>query len=130
MRVSIQLDELGLTNQTMREYLKRRSKFLRNKERVEKLKKLTVPLDDEVALDQKMMAVLLRADQAEPFAMLYKLFSSLVVDDEVELDGTPKLLMEIATQDLDTPFWNMVYEQFGYQSDEHSRGSSIPSFCE
>lgn len=118
--VSIQLDELGLTNQTMREYLKRRSKFLRNKERVEKLKKLTVPLDDEVALDQKMMAVLLRADQAEPFAMLYKLFSSLVVDDEVELDGTPKLLMEIATQDLDTPFWNMVYEQFGYQSDEHS----------
>lgn len=42
--VSIQLDELGLINQSMREHLKRRSKFLRNKDRVEKLRKLQTVL--------------------------------------------------------------------------------------
>lgn len=118
--VSIQLDELGLMNQAMREHLKRRSKFLRNKDRVEKLKKLTAPLDDESALDLKMIAVLLRTDQAEPFAMLYKLFSSLVVDGDVELDAVPKLLTEIVNLELEVPFWNMVHEQFGYRTDDHN----------
>lgn len=118
--VSIQLDELGLANQVMREHLKRRSKFLRNKDRVEKLKKLVAPLDDETALDLKMMAVLLRADQAEPFSLLHKLFSSLVVDSEVELNEAPKILTDIINQELETPFWNMVYEQFGYRSNERN----------
>ncbi len=123
--VSIQLDELGLVNQIMREHLKRRNKFLRNKERVEKLKKLTAPLDDEPTLDLKMMAVLLRAEQAEPFAMLYKVFSSLVVDGEVELNEVPKGLAEIINLELEVPFWNMVREQFGYQAEDRNSNS----FC-
>lgn len=118
--ISIQLDELGLANQAMREHLKRRNKFLRNKERVEKLKRLTAPLDDESILDLKMMAVLLRADQAEPFAILYKLFSSLVVNGEVGLDEAPKALVEIINLELEVPFWNMVREQFGYQAEDRN----------
>jgi uncharacterized protein (TIGR02687 family) len=118
--VSVQLDELGLLNQAMREHLKRRSKFLRNKDRLEKLKRVTSPLDDETTLDRKMLAVITRADQPEPFAILYRLLSALVVDGNVQMEAQPKMLDEIIALELAAPFWNMVTEQFGYQSEQPS----------
>jgi uncharacterized protein (TIGR02687 family) len=114
--VSVQLDELGLLNQALREHLKRRTKFLRNKERLEKLKRLTVPQDDETALDRKMLAVITRADQPEPFAILYRLMSAIIVDGRAQMEEQPKMLDEIIALELEVPFWTMVYEQFGYQS--------------
>ena len=118
--VSVQLDELGLLNQSMREHLKRRAKFLRNKDRLEKLKRLTAAQDDETAMDRKMLAVITRADQCEPFAILYRLMSAMIADGHVQMEAQPKMLDEIFSLELEVPFWAMVYEQFGYQSQSPS----------
>lgn len=114
--VSVQLDELGLLHQAIREHLKRRAKFLRNKDRLEKLKRVTSPLDDEAALDRKMLAVITRADPPEPFAILYKLLSALIVDGNVQMEAQPKMLDEIIALELAPSLWALVKEQFGYQS--------------
>ena len=76
---SILLEDLGLTSQTLRAHLKLRAKFLRAKDRVEKLKRLVVPTDTAEDIDRKMLAVLARADQPELTAILLRLFSGLVV---------------------------------------------------
>jgi uncharacterized protein (TIGR02687 family) len=114
--VSVQLEELKLVNQAMREHLKRRAKFLRNKDRLEKLKRLTAAQDDETALDRKMLAVITRADQPEPFAIVYRMMSAMIVDGHVQMEAQPKILDEIIALELEVPFWAMVYEQFGYQA--------------
>ena len=70
---SILLDELGLASQAMRTHLAARQKFLRAKERVERLKKWVSPQDVESDLDLKMLAVITRAEQPETFAILTRL---------------------------------------------------------
>lgn len=67
---SILLQDLGLSPQALRVHLKERAKFLRAKERVDRLKRLVLPGDDAPDLDRKMLAVLTRADQAELFSIL------------------------------------------------------------
>lgn len=114
--VSVQLDELGLLNQAMREHLKRRAKFLRNKDRLEKLKRLTAAQDDETAMDRKMLAVITRAEQSEPFTILYRIMAAMIVDGHVQMEAQPKMLDEIIAMELEVPFWALVYEQFGYLS--------------
>ncbi|NCP81141.1 MAG: BREX-1 system phosphatase PglZ type A, partial [Rhodoferax sp.] len=71
---SILLEDLGLTTQSLRQHLKDRAKFLRAKDRVDRLKRLVLSTDTAADLDAKMLAVLTRADQPELFAMLQKLY--------------------------------------------------------
>lgn len=67
--VSIWLQELGLTQLSLREHLKARSAFLSSQARRKKLAKLVSPKDDTSALDLKMMAVLTGATVATPLAV-------------------------------------------------------------
>lgn len=115
---SILLEDLGLTSQTLRPYLKERAKFLRAKERVERLKRLVLPTDLADDLDRKMLTVFTKADQPDVFAILLRLFSALVVDGEVALDAQPKAWQDIQGNDLEEPFWRLVQQEFGYASDE------------
>lgn len=117
---SILLDELGLSSQTLRGHLKERAKFLRAKERVERLKRLVVPLDAAKDLDRKMLAVLARADQPEFFAILLRLFSGLVIDEGADLDAQPKTWQDIVANDLAPSFWNLAKQEMGYQEAEPS----------
>ncbi len=50
---SILLEDLGLTSQQLRPHLKARAKFLRAKDRVDRLKKWVAPNDDADDLDQR-----------------------------------------------------------------------------
>ena len=84
---SILLEDLGLTSQTLRAHLKLRAKFLRAKDRVEKLKRLVVPTDTAEDIDRKMLAVLARADQPELTAVLFRLFSGLVAEGMADLNA-------------------------------------------
>ena len=59
---SILLEDLGLTTMSLRTHLKERSKFLRAKDRVDRLKRLVLPGDSAQDLDRKMLAVITRAD--------------------------------------------------------------------
>jgi uncharacterized protein (TIGR02687 family) len=112
--MSILLEDLGLATQSLRVHLKERAKFLRAKERVDRLKKLVLPGDSAADLDCKMLAVLTRADQPELFAMLQRLYGAMVTDDIADLGAQPKAWQEIAANDLTLAFWNLVHLRLGY----------------
>jgi len=117
---SILLDDLGLASQTLRGYLKERAKFLRSKDRVERLKRLVVATDNADDLDRKMLAVLTRADQPELFSILQRLFAALVCEGEVDLNAQPKIWQDILSNDLGDAFWRLAKAQFGYAENEPS----------
>ncbi|MDP2405085.1 MAG: BREX-1 system phosphatase PglZ type A [Hydrogenophaga sp.] len=112
--VSILLEDLGLTTQSLRHHLKDRAKFLRAKDRVDRLKRLVLPGDAALDLDRKMLAVLTRADQPELFAMLQRLYATLVVDGVADLSAQPKPWQDITANDLAPPFWALVQAHLGY----------------
>jgi uncharacterized protein (TIGR02687 family) len=114
--VSILLDELGLTTQALRHHLKDRAKFLRAKDRVDRLKRLVLPGDAALDLDRKMLAVLARADQPELFSVLQRLFGAMVVNGDADLEPLPKGWQDIAANDLAPAFWALVQAQLGYSS--------------
>ncbi|MGK5008908.1 BREX-1 system phosphatase PglZ type A [Janthinobacterium sp. MDB2-8] len=111
---SILLEDLGLTTQGLRQHLKERAKFLRAKDRVDRLKRMVLPGDGAPDLDRKMLAVLTRADQPELFAMLQRLYGAVVVDGVVDLSAEPKAWQDIAANDLTPAFWELVQLQLGY----------------
>lgn len=117
---SILLEDLGLTSQSLRSHLKARAKFLRSKERVDRLRRIVVPLDQADDLDRKMLAVLSRADQPEFFAILLRLYSGLVIDGAVDLEVLPKTWQDIVSNDLETAFWRLAKQEMGYWEDEPS----------
>ncbi len=110
---SILLEDLGLSTQGLRQHLKERSKFLRAKDRVDRLKRLVLPGDSAPDLDRKMLAVLTRADQPELFAMLQRLYAGLVADGNADLAAQPKAWQDIAANDLMPAFWTLVQVQLG-----------------
>lgn len=112
-KASFNLKELGLTQQRMRAHIEARRKFFDNKERIQKLKTLVDPNDDEPTLDRKMIAVVCRADQPELFNIVRTLFH-LVVLEGGDLENPPAAWEQIEKLDLDAPFWQMVQSAFGY----------------
>lgn len=117
---SILLEELGLGSQNLRGHLKERAKFLRAKERVERLKRMVAPTDTAEDLDRKMVAVLARADQPDVFAILFRLFGALVVEGEVDLNAQPKGWQDIVANELAQPFWELARKEMGYDEPEPS----------
>lgn len=111
---SILLEDLGLTTQALRHHLKDRAKFLRAKDRLDRLKRLVLPGDAALDLDRKMLAVLTRADQPELFAMLQRLYAAFVVEGVADLSAQPKAWQDISANDLTPSFWAMVQAQLGY----------------
>lgn len=118
--VSILLDELGLSTQSLRTHLKDRHKFLRSKDRVDRLKRLVLPGDTAVDLDRKMLTVLARADQPELFAILLRLFGAMAVNGEADLDQQPKSWQDMGANDLAPAFWALVQAQLGYSTQSPS----------
>lgn len=111
---SILLEDLGLTSLSLRQHLKDRAKFLRAKDRLDRLKRLVLPGDGAEDLDHKMLAVLTRADQPEVFAILHRLYGAMVIDDLADLSAQPKAWQDVAANDLVPSFWEMVKTQLGY----------------
>ncbi|MDD5277350.1 MAG: BREX-1 system phosphatase PglZ type A [Methylovulum sp.] len=111
---SILLDDLGLVSQTLRGHLKARAKFLRSSARVERLKRLVIASDNADDLDRKMLAVLVRTDQPELFAILLRLFVAFVQEGEVDLNAQPKVWQDIIANDLEDAFWLLVKLHLGY----------------
>ena len=111
---SILLEDLGLTTQGLRQHLKERAKFLRAKDRVDRLKRLVLPGDNAQDLDRKMLAVLTRSDQPELFAVMQRLYGAVVVNGVADLSAQPKAWQDIAANDLTPAFWDLVQTQLGY----------------
>ncbi|WP_236687571.1 hypothetical protein [Chromobacterium subtsugae] len=86
---SILLADLGLHSLALRDHLKQRAKFLAAKERVIRLKKLVQADDTEFDLDRKMIALSVRAEQADFANILLKLLTGLEQSGEGEVDLAP-----------------------------------------
>jgi hypothetical protein len=125
---SILLEDLGLTTQSLRHHLKERAKFLRAKDRVDRLKRLVLPGDGALDLDRKMLAVLTRTDQPELFAMLQRLYAAMVVDGVADLAAHPKAWQDIAANDLTPAFWALVNAQLGYSDAAPACGTCCCAF--
>jgi hypothetical protein len=61
-RASMLLADLGLTQQSLRQHLADRARFLASRERLERLKNLVSPTDTEIDIDRKLIAMLAKAD--------------------------------------------------------------------
>lgn len=120
-QASIQLNELGLGNQSLRPHLAKRKVFLRNQDRLNRLKKWAKPEDTEADLDLKMLAVLSKADLPDIFSVLMKLFGELCQQD----DNQPLLVSqtpwdEIKKFELADSFWEQISLTFGYNESSPS----------
>lgn len=111
---SMQLDELGLSSRVLHDHLKQRTKFMRAKDRVERLKRWVQPGDQAADLDRKMLAVLARSDTPDASGIFLKVFQALA-NEGADLTHLPKPLNEMAAQDLDGAFWALAEEEFGYR---------------
>lgn len=117
---SILLEDLGLGSQQLRGHLKERTKFLRAKDRVDRLKRLVLASDTAEDLDRKMLAVLVKADPPDFGAILLRLFSAMVQDGVVELDTSSKLWSDIVSNDLEAAFWKLIEHETGYRDTQPS----------
>jgi len=120
-RASILLQELRLTNQTLRTHLADRRKFFDAKDRVQKLRSLVEPVDTAADLDRKMIAVVVKADQPEFFAILRTVFHAWGGPGvDVDLDKPPATWGLVERFDLAEAFWRMARTSFGYEEDDPS----------
>ena len=117
---SILLDDLGLSTISLRTHLKGRTKFLRAKDRVDRLKRLVVPTDSAEDLDRKMLAVIVRADLPELFTILQRIYGACVVNDVADVSAQPKMWLDICSNDLEPVFWELVRQQLGYTDPQPS----------
>jgi uncharacterized protein (TIGR02687 family) len=113
-KASILINELGLENQSMRPFIKERKTFFRNQDRLDRLKKWTDPGDREDEIDLKMITVLTRADQPEPFAILMKLLDSFCKNNKFDIEMNSKPWKDIGTLGLAPSFWKLMVQTFGY----------------
>jgi uncharacterized protein (TIGR02687 family) len=119
-RASILLQELGLASLHLRAHLAERRKFFDAKERVQKLKPLVEPNDSALDLDRKMLSVVARSDQPEPFDIVRTVFHSWLETPEVDLDVVPAAWERIEKFELDGAFWQLVRGHFGYAEENPS----------
>lgn len=110
---SIQLEELGLHTKSLRSHLKERAKYLRARDRFERIKRWVQPADTADDLDRKMMAAVARAETADASAILLKAFAAMVAEGS-DLGVRPKLLDDLAGFDLELAFWSLIEREFGY----------------
>ena len=113
-KASILLKELDLENQSIRPFLKRRGGLFKSQDRLNRLKKWVLPADRENELDLKMLAVITKADQPEPFSILMKLFDSFCRDGKLNNIEPSKPWKEIEKLDLKPSFWKVLTQTFGY----------------
>lgn len=109
-RASIILADLGLSEQSLRDHLKARNKFLASSARLAKLKKFVEPNDQALTLDQKMITVLVKADHPDFANILISLFHG-----GDGLDETPGPWDEIEKYSLSEAFWSLAESSFGYR---------------
>ena len=119
-KASIILDELGLSHHFLREHLALRAKFLANKDRVGRLKRLVSSADLESDLDRKMIAVLARAEHPDIANIIVVLFEAMANEDKATLDSLPPTWDEIKKYGLAESFWQFVHDAFGYSEDPPS----------
>ena len=114
---SMLLNELGIPKMALRTHIRKRHAFFANKQRIAGLKKWVTENEDELSLDRKMMAVVVKADSASLSDILLGLLREYAAYIEEESLGQP-LLSQLSKFDLETSLWAYLREGFGYTVEE------------
>lgn len=116
-RASILLSELGLATQSLRAHLAKRGKFFASKDRMSRVKKLITAEDSALDIDRKIIAALVRCDQADLFQILLTLFNAI---PEGNPDLLPLFWKDLEKYDVEESFWSLIKQSFGYEEDSPS----------
>jgi uncharacterized protein (TIGR02687 family) len=121
---SMLLHELGIPKMALRTHIRERQSFF-NKKNTAALKRLVTENEDELSLDRKMMAVLLKADSAELADILLSLLKdyALVLEAGIDTDKLPSMAL-LHKQGLQDSLWTLLQNEFSYQTEE----PSLPDF--
>lgn len=114
---SMLLNELGIPKMALRTHIRKRQGFFANKQRIAGLKKWVTENEDELSLDRKMMAVVVKADSASLSDILLGLLREYAAYIEDESLGQP-LWSQLGKFDLETSLWAYLSEGFGYTVEE------------
>ena len=112
-RVSMIFNELGLQQQSLREHLARRERFLASKSRLNGLKRLLQPSDNEDALDMAMIATTLGAGSRDLMTLLCTLADEAVREDR-GLEHNPAVIDELYKFDLMPTLLQALRTEVGY----------------
>lgn len=116
---SMLLNELGIPKMALRTHIRKRHVFFANKQRIAGLKKWVTENEDELSLDRKMMAVVVKADSASLSDILFGLLREYAAYIEDESLGQP-LLSQLGKFELETSLLTYLSEEFGYTVEEPS----------
>jgi uncharacterized protein (TIGR02687 family) len=115
-RASLLLDDLGIgTQQTLRQHVAQRLKFFNSKDRLLKLKGFLSSPETAESLDRKMLAVLVKSEQSDPFSILMALFHEMALKGGIDAEPTP--WGDFKKFGLLDSFWTIVEETLGYAED-------------
>jgi uncharacterized protein (TIGR02687 family) len=123
-RVSIIFNDLGLHQQSMREHLALRDKFLGSKGRLTGLKKWLNPDANELAIDLAMIAILAKAEEADINHILFALARQMA-DDDLGLEATPPIIDDIKKFGLQKTFVEQLQINFGYQPSQEELSDDV-----
>lgn len=116
---SMLLNELGIPKMVLRKHIGKRQNFFVNKKHLAALKKWVTENEDELTLDRKMIAVVVKADSSSLSDILLSLLCEYAQNlDADSLEGS--LLDELAKFELVTSLWSYLAEHFGYVTEKPS----------
>ena len=130
---SMLLNELGIPKMALRTHIRKRQSFFANKQRIAGLKKWVTENEDELSLDRKMMAVVVKADSASLSDILLGLLRAyadaldapaagadgLYEDENLgQPDAFKQVWSQLGKFDLETSLWAYLSEGFGYTVEE------------
>lgn len=112
-RVSIIFNELGLQQQSLREHLNQRQRFLGSKQRLAALKKVLAPTADGHELDLCMIAVVTGATSSDVPGLLFALAEESVTQD-LGLEANPPSLDKLTEYGLLPALLTALRDEVGY----------------
>lgn len=123
---SILLNDLGLQTQGLRPFLQTQKEFFSSGERYERLKRIILPDDNRKELERKMIAVAVKASQAETSLVLLRLFGDFIREFTALPEDSaispqkfkPEAWKTIEKYGLGKAFWNWMSEGFAYESEK------------
>ena len=127
-KVSLIFNDLGLQQQSLREHLAKRERFLSSKARLTALKRLLQPDADDEALDLAMIAVVISASACDIATLLCTLADDAVRDD-LGLEANPAVIDELYKYELMPALLYALRAEVGYPATEDElRGDKRFSF--
>lgn len=121
---SMLLNELGINQMALRAHVRKRQAFFANKQRVSTLKRFVTEHEDELSLDRKLLAVLIKADSAALTDSVMSLLKDYALSLEDEA-GESALMDSLSKFELTDALWQGLAETFGYEA----KHPSLPDFA-